>query len=139
MFDRILVPTDLTERSLKALKVAVRLALHDGSRIKLLHVIETIDDTEFEDFQDFYGKLEKHARKLMEDMVGKHGDERVLIERDIIYGKRVREIVRFAEEQAIDLIILSSHPVEKEAGLQAWGTISYKVGILSNCPVMLVK
>jgi nucleotide-binding universal stress UspA family protein len=139
VFNRILVPTDLTERSLKALEVAVRMALHDGSRISLLHVIETIDDAEFEDFQDFYRKLEKHARKLMEDMAGKHGDERVLIERDIIYGKRVREIVRFAEKQAIDLIILSSHPVEKEAGLQAWGTISYKVGILSNCPVMLVK
>jgi universal stress protein A len=139
VFNRILVPTDLTERSLKALEVAVRMALHDGSRISLLHVIETIDDAEFEDFQDFYRKLEKHARKLMEEMVGKYGDERVIIERDIIYGKRVKEIVRFAEEQAIDLIVLSSHPVEKEAGLQAWGTISYKVGILSNCPVMLVK
>ncbi len=139
MFKRILVPTDLTERSLKALEVAVRFALHDGSRVSLLHVIETIDDAEFDDFQDFYDKLERRAHRVMEDIVGKYGSERILIKPNIIYGKRVREIIRFAEEQAIDLIILSSHPVEQEAGLQAWGTISYKVGILSNCPVMLVK
>ncbi len=139
MFKRILVPTDLTERSLKAFEVAMRFALHDGSRVSLLHVIETIDDAEFEDFRDFYSKLEKRARKVMEDIVGRYGNERVVVEPGIVYGKRVREIIRFAEERAIDLIILSSHPVEKEAGLQAWGTISYKVGILSNCPVMLVK
>jgi nucleotide-binding universal stress UspA family protein len=139
MFNNILVPTDLTERSLKALDVAVSMTVPDGGRITLLHVIETIEDTGSEEFQDFYRQLEQRARKSMEEMIGKYLKHLPLIEKEIIYGKRVKEIVSFAEEKAIDLIILSSHRVERESGLQTWGTISYKVGILSHCPVMLVK
>jgi nucleotide-binding universal stress UspA family protein len=139
MFNHILIPTDLTERSLKALDVAVSMAVRDGGRITLLHVIETIEDTGSEEFQDFYHQLEKRARKSMEEIIGKYLAHQPFIETEIIYGKRVKEIVRFAEEQEIDLIIVSSHRVERESGLQGWGTISYKVGILSHCPVMLVK
>ena len=139
MFNHILVPTDLTERSLKALDVAVSMTVPDGGRITLLHVIETIEDTGSEEFQDFYRQLEKRAKKSMEEIIGKYLEHLPVIGKEIIYGKRVKEIVRFAEEQEIDLIILSSHRVERESGLQAWGTISYKVGILSHCPVMLVK
>jgi nucleotide-binding universal stress UspA family protein len=139
MFNHILVPTDLTERSLKALEVAVKMVLHVDGRITLLHVVETIEDTDPDEVEDFYRKLGKRARKRMEDMATRVVDERPVIGREIIYGKRVREIIRFADEQGVDLIILSSHPIGKESGLQGWGTISYKVGILSNCPVMLVK
>jgi universal stress protein A len=49
------------------------------------------------------------------------------------------EIIRFTEEQAVDLVVLSSHPVGKDSGIEGWGTISYKVGMLCSCPVMLVK
>jgi nucleotide-binding universal stress UspA family protein len=139
MFNHILIPTDLTERSLKAIDVAVSMAVPDGGRITLLHVIEMIEDTGSEEFQDFYHQLEKHARKSMAEMIGKVLARQPVIETEIIYGKRVKEIVRFAEDQGIDLIIVSSHRVERESGLQGWGTISYKVGILSHCPVMLVK
>jgi nucleotide-binding universal stress UspA family protein len=139
MFSHILVPTDLTERSLKPLDVAVRMVLHDGGRITLLHVVETIEDTDPEDVEDFYRKLGKRARKRMGEMAARFAEERRLIGTEIIYGKRVREIIRFAEEKAVDLIILSSHPVGKDSGLEGWGTISYKVGMLSHCPIMLVK
>jgi universal stress protein A len=59
--------------------------------------------------------------------------------REIVFGKRVKEIVQYAHSREIDLIILSSHTISMEDTSQGWGTISYKVGILSNCPVMLVK
>jgi nucleotide-binding universal stress UspA family protein len=139
MFNHILVPTDLTEKSLKALEVAVKMTVPGGGRITLLHVIETIEDSGSEEFRDFYNQLEKRARKSMEEVLLKYLEQQPVIGKEILYGKRVIEIVRFAEEQGIDLIILSSHRVERENGLQAWGTISYKVGILSHCPVMLVK
>jgi universal stress protein A len=55
-------------------------------------------------------------------------------------GNRVAEILRFAQENKIDLIVMSSHklPVRRPT-VESWGTISYKVGILSRCPVLLVK
>jgi universal stress protein A len=139
MFHHILVPTDLTEKGLKALDAAVNLAVHDGGNITLLHVIEMIEDTGSDDFRDFYLQIEKRARKKMNQMAAKVEADQPAVSKVIVYGKRVKEILRFAEEKGIDLIILSSHRVDKEGGLQAWGTISYKVAILSHCPVLLVK
>ena len=59
MFQTILVPTDLTDRTIKALNVALNVAASDASHITLLHVIETIDGTEDEELANFYRKLEQ--------------------------------------------------------------------------------
>jgi nucleotide-binding universal stress UspA family protein len=139
MFKHILVPTDLTDRSLHALEVAARIASLSACRVTLLHVIETIEDAESELFEDFYRKLERRAEKKMGQMVELFDSDNFSILREIIFGKRVKEIVEFAHSREIDLIILSSHSITMEDASQGWGTISYKVGILSHCPVMLVK
>ncbi len=139
MFKHILVPTDLTERSLTALEVAVKLARHDSSAITLLHVVETLDDAGIEDLSNFYSKLGKRATKVMDRIIAQYRGEPISIEREVTYGKRVREIVQYANEKEIDLIIVSSHKVDMVDTVQGWGTISYKVGILAHCPVMLVK
>jgi len=139
MFKHILVPTDLTERTSEALNIAVRMAVHGASRVTLLHIIETIEDTDFEEFQDFYVKLNRRAQKIMEQLTDRYSGEALSIAREIAYGKRVIEIVRFAQTNDIDLIVLNSHRVEADHAVQGWGTISYKVGILARCPVMLVK
>jgi universal stress protein A len=47
--------------------------------------------------------------------------------------------VRFAIANEADLIVLASHRVNPSAVDRDWGTISYKVGILAQCPVLLVK
>ncbi|MCU0572754.1 MAG: universal stress protein [Syntrophobacteraceae bacterium] len=139
MFKHILVPTDLTDRSTHALEVAVGIASLGECRVTLLHVIETIEDSESEQFEDFYRKLERRAERIMDRMSQQFRSETFTILTEITFGKRVREIVHFAHDREIDLIILTSHAVSAEGSTQGWGTISYKVGILSHCPVMLVK
>jgi nucleotide-binding universal stress UspA family protein len=139
MFKHILVPTDLTDRSLHALEVAARIASLSNCRVTLLHVIETIEDEEGDLFDDFYRKLERRAAKKMERMVELFESNMFSLIPDIVFGKRVKEIVQYAHSREIDLIILSSHTISMEDTSQGWGTISYKVGILSHCPVMLVK
>ncbi|MEA2039598.1 MAG: universal stress protein [Thermodesulfobacteriota bacterium] len=139
MFKHILVPSDFTEKSVKALDIAAKMAPYNLSRITLLHVIETIEDTEYEEFSDFYDKLKKRAQKEMDRMAGSYTDEGLAVDTVIAYGKRAIEIVRFANEKAVDLIVLSSHKIDMENIGQGWGTISHKVAILANCPVMMVK
>jgi nucleotide-binding universal stress UspA family protein len=139
MFKHILVPTDLTEKSLKALSVAVGMAERGESRITLLHVIETIEDSESGEFSDFYERLARRARKRMEQMLGPYEGEEVIVENEILYGKRLAEIIRFSRDREIDLIVVSSHRIEPGDLNIGWGTISYKVSILSQCPVLLVK
>jgi hypothetical protein len=39
-----------------------------------------------------------------------------------------------------DLLVMSSHKLPlRRPTTESWGTISYKVGILSRCPILLVK
>lgn len=139
MFKSILVPTDLTDRSYRALDVAVKIAVHDGATVTLLHVVETIQDVDVDDFQEFYDKLERRAHKLMNQVIDRYGSTSLLIEKEVTFGNRVRDIIAYAHTRNIDLIVLTSHRIEPAEGSQGWGTISYKVGVLSHCPVMLVK
>lgn len=139
MFQRILVPTDFSKKSKKALDIAVNIASHEKGVIHLLHVIEIISDTTFEEFKDFYKNLEKRAEKHMNAMLTKYPDNRTDIRRDIVYGNRTQEILKFAVDKKMDLIVMPSHKIDMKDPSQGWGTISYKIGILSSCPVMLIK
>lgn len=139
MFSHVLVPTDLTEKSMKSLDIALKLYNGDNGRVTLLHVIETIQDDEGEDFEGFYNKLKKRALKTMDKMVGRYSQEHLSLEVRLVFGNRVAEIIKFSEEEGVDLIVLSSHPIDPANLTHGWGTISYKVGILANCPVMLIK
>ena len=139
MFKHILVPIDLTERNREAMEIAVEMGVAGASQVTLLHVVETIEDAESEELDRFYGKLASRASKVMDRLIVEFNRDGLSIGKAVIYGKRVREILKFADENAVDLIIMSSHRLEPEDATQGWGTISFKVGVLSHCPVMLVK
>lgn len=140
MFNNILVPTDLSKKSEKALEIASRMCATEDHRIYLLHVIETLQsDEEDNEFQTFYEKLGERALRKMDLMIKKYGEGMNIIEKGIAYGNRSLEIIRFVQENNIDLIVLSSHKIESVEPSEGWATISYKVGILSPCPVLLVK
>jgi len=139
MFKNILVPTDFLDNDQHALDIAVRLCSMDNGKISLLHVIEVIQNTTFEEFEDFYSGLEKRSFKGLNAIIARLDTKEMTVEPGVVYGNRTREIVRYAEENNADLIIMKSHRVDLEERSQGWGTISYKVSILAQCPVLLVK
>jgi universal stress protein A len=138
MFSSILVPTDLTDRTVPALEIAARLVAGPKPRLTLIHVIEAIQDASFEELAAFYRQLETKARARMADLAIRGAPHRP-VDQVIVYGRRADEIVRFAVEHKTDLIVIASHRIDRESDRPDWGTISYKVGILSPCPVLLVK
>ncbi len=138
MFRRILVPVDFTPRSLRAVRAAAKVAATTRAKTTLLHVIERIDDGDSGAFESFYRKLESAAREKMKALLAPFG-ERLPARAEILYGKPVGEILRFAQANRIDLIVMSSHKLPLRHSGESWGTVSYKVGILSRCPVLLVK
>jgi universal stress protein A len=138
-FQRILVPTDLTARAEKALDLAMTFCAPDRSRVILLHVIETFRGLEFDEMEPVYRKFEKKAREKMAAAMARLPPSRTEVLQEIVYGDRAEEIVKFASAHKIDLIVLASHRVNPSAIGRDWGTISYKVGLLAQCPVVLVK
>jgi nucleotide-binding universal stress UspA family protein len=139
MFRQILVPTDFSKKHINPLEIATNLATKYESVIHLLHVVEIISDTTFSEYEDFYSKLEKRAQKRMSGLIASYQGKTVQIIPCVVYGNRVQEILKFIKRNKIDLVIMNSHKVEMNDPMQSWGTISYKVALLSDCPIMLAK
>jgi universal stress protein A len=117
--------------------------LPEASRLTLLHVIATIDGLQAGELRPFYGRLERKARVAMTALARRHakgaGSGTPRAELAVRYGRRAEQIVEFATENDVDLIVLASHRVNPSVAGRDWGSISYKVGILAQCPVLLVK
>ena len=142
MFRKILVPVDFTEKNEAALASAIEIAgRSDGeeSEVTLLHVIETIEHVEFDEMKDFYRGLETRAAAKLFAMEERFQSAGVRVRHDILYGKRAETIVRHAEEREADLIVLSSHRVDRDHPALGVGAISYRIAIVARCPVLLVK
>ena len=137
-FHHILVPTDLSDRTEKAIDLAVRLASTTAARVTLIHVIATIPGLSIKELKPFYDRLERKARKTM-DAWRRRAGEGVSTVTIVVRGARAEEIVSYAAANDVDLIVLASHRVNPSLVNRDWGTISYKVGILAQCPVLLVK
>jgi nucleotide-binding universal stress UspA family protein len=141
MFQRILVPVDLTEKSLTAVDMAYELATQSGAEVVLLHVIETIEHVqfEFEELKPFYDRLESSARKGLQEFSERFVANKLRVDQAIVYGQRTKEIIDFAIRKRADLIIMASHRIDPDRPGHDWSSISYAVAILSPCPVLLVK
>ena len=137
MFRRILVPVDFTKKNLRAVRMAAKLAVPRQATVTLLHVIERVEDGEPGVASAFYRRLETNAKNRMKALLAAAGGASAKAQ--ILYGNRVNEILRSIVEERIDLVVMSSHRLALRNPGENWGTISYKVGILSPCPVLLVK
>jgi nucleotide-binding universal stress UspA family protein len=136
MFQRILVPTDLTDSAHRAAALAIDLARQRfGSQITLLHVIARIPNLEDRELRDFYERLEHVACGRIRDLLSDiSGTDDVSITHRVVMGKPADEIVRFAEEDKTDLIVLQHGANESRLG-----SVSYKVSVMAPCSVLLLK
>jgi nucleotide-binding universal stress UspA family protein len=137
VFGRILVATDLTPATRMSLRTALDLARPDNGVVWLLHVIERIPNLEDRELSAFYERLtqEGHAR-LIELSHGLGQQFGVDVHCELVIGRAAAEIVRVADERRADLIVLQHHSRHDAAAL---GSVSYKVGILAKCSVLLLK
>lgn len=139
MFQTILVPVDRSQRAKAAVDMAVHLADLGRGRVRLLHVVEVIQDTTYDEFRDFYDSLVELAHTEMDALLAPHRSSDVALDAEVVFGGRVQEILRIAQERDFDLIVLQSHHIDPEEPGKGWGTISHRVGLMAACPVLLVK
>lgn len=141
MFDSILVPVDLTDKNRHAVEVARDLARMSGADVSLLHVIEPLD-LPFQELEEFYERLEERAARAMADLADPFREAGMEITEHVVYGDRAREIVAHARDQGFDLVVMTSRPLDPDdpdSASSNWPTISHKVAIMSESPVLLVR
>ena len=134
----ILVPVDISVKSIKALDAAIYLSKHLGSSITVMHVIPTIKMGSKFFIADILKELEKTAQmsvKSAKDYCDKHN---IVAKHLIVNGDKPEQIIKTAKKYHQDLIIMGSSGkgVLKEA---IFGSISNYVVHNSNIPVLIVK
>lgn len=139
MFKRILLPLDLTERHATALRYAGELAAQGGAEVVLLHVIETIPGLGEAEEKPFYDRLERVARKHLEQQVARLAERKVPARVEVRFGNRAAETVRFAGDSGVELIVLTAPTFDPKKPAGGFGSMSWRISLLAPCPVFLAK
>ena len=142
----ILVPSDFSEFSDRALQKAIDMAKEYKSRIYLLHVIDEGLQQCVADYcltEEVMRKMEMEdraaTRQRLEQQIGRIPDAAGLdISYEIRKGYPAEEILKDQEEKNPDLIVIASHG---RTGLlhNLMGSTTDKVLKRATCPVLLVR
>jgi len=138
--DRVLGPVDLSEQSSLVADHASALADVYSAPLDLLHVVEEAA------YPTVYGidpltpslpDVQDRARKALETLIERL-DSSQLVEAHVLAGYAARDVVAFADENAVDLIVMSTHG---RTGLERFliGSVAEKVVRRAPCPVFTVK
>lgn len=139
MYDSIVIPVDLSSTNERVLEKAQALGDPDETEVVLLHVIETLQDEEPGEMDDFYEELRADAEEKMTDWTAEMSQEGFTVEAKIVYGNRGPEIINVAEDEDADLIILRSRQIRQEDEEPTIGTVSHQVAVFAPCSVYLVR
>jgi nucleotide-binding universal stress UspA family protein len=139
MFKNILLPVDLTDRHRPAITAAAELARQSGGEITLLHVIEIIPGLSLDEERVFYNRLERIARAHLERLGEELTRQKATWHLEVRFGHRAPEVAQFARSQGCQLIVLTSPQPDQDNPAAGWASLSYKIGVLAPCPVLLVK
>jgi nucleotide-binding universal stress UspA family protein len=135
----ILVPLDLSEMSLKALRYAVPFAQQFGAKLTLLHVAEMstyIPELPYPPPLPPHqtSELKKELKKICEAYVPSEVQTQLLVRHDFAPDA----IVALARKSKVDLIIVSTHG---RTGLKHvfLGSVAEKIVRHAPCPVLVVR
>jgi nucleotide-binding universal stress UspA family protein len=137
----VLVPTDFSAESRKALQYAARFAEQCGAKITLVHVVEPVATPDFAYFPLTMenDKVTKLARGKLDLLCKQEAiPPRVVAKTLVRFGKAYLEIARAARGLKSDLIIIATHGYTgvKHALL---GSVTERVVRHAPCPVLVVR
>jgi nucleotide-binding universal stress UspA family protein len=136
----ILVPTDFSQLSLKALAYGAALARQFDATLWLLHIIEPI--APFTGLESVPITIDTEqqtadAEAQMAEFAATHVPSDVSVSSLIRHGSAVREIADFAKTENIDLVIASTHRHNRIARA-LFGGISERIIHNAPCPILIV-
>jgi len=142
---KILVPTDFSEYSDRALRQALDIARQYGATVYILHVLreEMYHFEELGNIADAWQIMEDsrlaRARENLQKQLGKFPQAKeVEVIADIRRGLHYEAILEEASQRAIDLIVIASLG---QSGIAKYliGSVARNVLKGSKCPVLLTK
>lgn len=139
----MLIPTDFSAPSRHAFTYAVELNRLFRARLYLVHVLQ--DFTEFSEYNlsptilpQLYLEFEQNATNKLEEMVGLVVPADMHCDTYILHGIPFYEVIQFARNEQIDLVVVGSHG---RTGLKhvLFGHTAEKIVKKAPCPVLSVR
>ena len=140
---RILIPTDFSEPAKQAQAYAIALAERFGSELHLMHIVPQItiplpDSSSSWTLPDSdqRAQVKEAETRLLQELDSKWAKERGVVQVAKV-GYAVEEIVQYANDKEIDLIVIGTHG---HSGLAHFilGSVAEKIVRMATCPVLTV-
>ncbi|GBD26688.1 TRAP-T-associated universal stress protein TeaD [bacterium HR30] len=147
-FQHILVTTDFSEAGDRAIPHAFRMAADHHAEVILCHVIEPliVPNPLYAQYYpgellspDVLARAQEDARAALEERVPREEPLAQVRYRCVIgQGTPVEEIIRIAQEEGVDLIVIATHG---HTGLKhlLMGSVAERVIRHARCPVLVVR
>jgi len=129
----VLMATDLSARSDRALERAVSLAQSLGAELSVLHVIDDELPVSIAESQERVAK-----QTLLEQIDSVSGGREVRFSIEVVFGRAYAGILEHSEKLNADLIVLGIHRDGKFREMYR-GTTAERVIRAGNCPVLVVR
>jgi nucleotide-binding universal stress UspA family protein len=155
VFEKILVPLDGSEHSIKALEAATQIAKQFNGKITLIHVYSvtpgpvimpeptTMTPSGFPvmapaEISKVTDAVRRAGSRVLEEGEEKVEAEGVPVEKTLVEGHTVQEIVRTAKEGEFDLIVIGARGISKIRELLL-GSVTDGVIHHACTPVLVIK
>ncbi len=150
----ILYATDLGGQTRPVFRHAMAMARHYDAKVCMVHVVEPIsdtaraiinsylpkeltDDVQKETMKEVLVKMKERLKKFYKE----EGQDEKLSSRInevlVVAGKPSEEILRVAEEDKADMIVMGKS-TRKVRGIRVMGSTARRVSRMSNVPVLVV-
>ncbi|KIX15484.1 universal stress protein [Dethiosulfatarculus sandiegensis] len=149
-FTKILVPTDLSEASNRALEYAFTFGSALDVELLVLHVVDgrvmqSMPYAHEELKDEFYKKMshDDMAQEIktvleQEKQKGIKYDKKLKVTTLVRYGVPYNQIIKVAEEEKTDFIVMGARGTSAVSGM-FMGGVAEKVSRRAPCPVFLVR
>jgi len=137
---KILVPTDFSEFSQAAIRYGQELATRYQAELHLIHVLEmhpSLTPT-FELGLALPSQIQESRAAAEETLAKLPADTSVACVRAVLEGKPVVEILRYAREKEIDLLVATTHGRTGLAHV-LMGSVAENLVRMATCPVLTVR
>lgn len=138
MYRRILVPLEHSEADRTILAHVEALARFTGASLLLVHVADGWAARHFDELQLRESEEMRDDRSYLDEVLGDLTAKGYTAEARLALGDPASEIIRIANEEAVDLIAMATHGHRFVMDLLLGSTVG-KVRHVVSVPVLLVK
>lgn len=138
MYEKILVPLDISKLAEVALPYAEELAGRLGSEIILVSVSESTEAQEYHRHQVYLGKIIEATQHSAEKYHKPPDDKKIKAELEVLIGHPAEEILTYADKADISLIVMATHGRSGITRL-ALGSVADKIVRAAKIPITLIR